>query len=317
MPRPSAASTAPESATTGPAEPAAIGGNDVPIAFVNGEPIGRRQLSQMLMDSHGAAILEQLVLLTAAKQKAATRSIVVTSGDIQAAEDEALRRVAAPMGSPEGSTLDRATAEKLLTDFLRLKGLSQTEWKCRMEQRAYITKIAQADLAETQITEEMLKNEYNLAYGEKVQIRHIQCASQEAINRAAGLLKTKSFEQVAREISENAITREQGGLMPPFIAQDGAVPPLVRERAFAMQVGQTSDPLREGTWYHIIRIEKRYPASSVGFENVDQQVLRKRLIDRLVRQRVDALDAELFNKAKIDIRDRNLDRQFRQRHPGR
>ncbi|MBI4581084.1 MAG: peptidylprolyl isomerase [Planctomycetes bacterium] len=284
------------------------------FAFVNGEPIGRGRLMDMLMESHGLAVLEQLILLTAARQKAASMSIVVTPADVTAAEDEALRRIAVPVGDPEAAPLDRPTAERLLADFLRLKGLSQVEWKCRMEQRAYLMKIAQADVGQREITEEMLRNEYGLRYGERVQIRHIQTAAQEAINRAAGLLKSKSFEEVAREMSENSLTREQGGLMPPFTRHDLAVPPLIRERAFAMSVGQVSEPLREGAWYHIIRVERKFPASGVGFENVDRDQLRQRLVSRLVRQRTDTLDAELFDAAKIDIRDRNLARQFRERH---
>ncbi|MCL2330375.1 MAG: hypothetical protein FWC56_03635, partial [Phycisphaerae bacterium] len=52
-------------------------GADMPIAFVNGQAIGRRQLAQMLMDSHGATILEQLVALTAIKQRAAAEGIAV------------------------------------------------------------------------------------------------------------------------------------------------------------------------------------------------------------------------------------------------
>ncbi|MCL2330587.1 MAG: peptidylprolyl isomerase, partial [Phycisphaerae bacterium] len=150
-------------------------------------------------------------------------------------------------------------------------------------------------------------------YGEKVEIRHIQCSSQEAINRAAALLKNKPFEQVAREVSENAITREQGGLMPPFVANDGAVPPLIGKQAFAMSVGQTSEPIREGSWYHIIRIEKRYPASGVGFENADQAGLRKTLLDRLSRQHAEEIETRLLKEAKVEIRDPKLERQYQSR----
>ena len=102
--------------------------------------------------------------------------------------------------------------------------------------------------------------------------------------------------------------------MPAFTRHDGAVPPLVRERAFAMKPGETSEPLREGAYYHIIQIERTFPASSVGFENVDRDKLHQGLVDRLVHQRTEALDAELFQTARIDIRDRSLSRQFREKH---
>ena len=268
----------------------------------------------MLLESRGVAILEQLILLTAARQKAAAMSITVTASDIKDAEDRALRRIAAPVGDPEAMPLDRPTAERLLEDFLRIKGLSTTEWNCRIEQLAYLDRIAQAEVAKMEVTEQMLKDEYALVYGERVQIRHIQASGQDSINRASELLKTKPFAEVARELSENPITREQGGLMPAFTRHDGAVPPLVRERAFAMKPGETSEPLREGAYYHIIQIERTFPASSVGFENVDRDKLHQGLVDRLVHQRTEALDAELFQTARIDIRDRSLSRQFREKH---
>lgn len=287
------------------------------VAIVNGEPIERARLVDMLIDGHGINVLEHLILLTAAKQKAEQMSIAVTPADIKAAEEEALRRIATPVGDPERLALDGATVERLLDDFLRLKGLSRAEWDCRLEQRAYLSKIAQAEVAKIEITEEMLKEEYALAYGERVQIRHIQAADRNAINHAAHLLATKPFEQVAAEMSENPITREQGGLMPPFTRHDGAVPPLIREKAFVMNTGETSVPLREGAWYHIVRVERKFQASGVGFENVEPGTLRKRLIDRLVRQRTDELDNDLFQSARIQIRDPKLERQFREKHRNR
>lgn len=289
-----------------PAQPA--------VAVVNGERIDRVALVDMLIESHGLPVLEQLILLTVARQKARALSLTITPDDIKAAEEEALRQIAAPVGDPEALPLDRPAAERLLAEFLQLKGLSRKEWACRMEQRACLGKIARAEVDAMEITESMLRDEYALAYDERAQIRHIQTSSQAAINRAAVLLDTRGFEEVAREISENPITREQGGRMPPFTRHDGAVPPLIREQAFSMNVGETSPPLREGTWYHIIQLERRFPASSVGFENIDRDLLRTRLKERLIRQRIDELDIELFQSARIQIRDPRMERQFRAKH---
>jgi hypothetical protein len=52
----------------------------------------------------------------------------------------------------------------------------------------------------------------------------------------------------------------------------------------------------------------------VGFDKVDQEVLRQRLLDRLIIQRVPALEAELFNAAAVDIRSDTLREQFNRRH---
>lgn len=311
-----AEATAPTDAPAGartPAIPDPIA--SPPIALVNGQPISRAELTDMLIASHGIGVLDQLILLTAARQRAAEMGLTVTARDEAAAHEDALRRIATPIGNPDAQPLDRAAAERLLTEFLEVKNLSKVEWDCRMKQRACLRKIAEAEVARMEITDQMLRDEYGLAYGEKVQIRHIQVSTAEAARRARALLNEgQDFAAVARELSENAITAREGGLMPPFSRHDGAVPPFIREMAFSMQPGQVSEPLRDGTWYHVIRVERTFPASSVGFEHVDQKALRERLVRRLVAQRTESLEAELFQSARIDVRDPELARQFRLRH---
>lgn len=284
------------------------------IAFVNNQPIFRAELMDMLIESHGTQVLEQLILLAAARQQAEKMGLQVTLQDVTAAEDDALHQIAAPIGDPQQAPLDRPAAQKLLDEFLRAKNISSAEWKCRMQQRAYLHEIAVADVGRMEITEQMLRDEYALLYGERVQIRHIQLSSPEACGRAVEMLAKTPFDEVARQLSENSLTAQKGGLMPPFARYDGAVPPLIREKAFALQPGEVSAPLRESNWYHIIRVERRFPASSVGFENVDRETLRQSLTGRLVAQRQEALEGELFQAAHVDIREDTLRRQFRQKY---
>jgi hypothetical protein len=61
-------------------------------------------------------------------------------------------------------------------------------------------------------------------------------------------------------------------------------------------------------------VTRRFPASAVGFENVDKDKLRAKVLDRLTRLRMEDLEAELFRNAAVDIRDANLSRQFRDKH---
>ncbi len=305
----SASQPASETAAPAFADPAEV------IARVNGRAIARGELAEMLIDSHGLSVLEQLVLLTAARQRAAEMSLTVSAADITAAQDDALRRLASPVGNPDEQPLDRQVAERLLDELLVAKNVSRSEWDRRMEQQAYLRKIAAAEVEKMTVTPEMLKQEYALAYGERVQIRHIQVSSLDAVRRVRDQLEArKDFELVARESSENQITAARGGLMPPFTHNDQAVTPLIREAAFSLTVGQVSPAINEGNWYHIIRLERRFPASEVGFENVDQNALRRRLLDRLIQQRQTTLEAELFSAAVVDITDRELRRQFRLRH---
>lgn len=298
------------------------------IAVINGIPITRANMADELIRSHGLGLLEQMIVLVAARQRAGEMGLKVTQADIAAAYEDALRRMAAPLGSSEELPLDRQAAEKLLQEFLLIKNISRSQWDRRMEQQAWLHKIAVAEAARMPVSESMLREQYALEYAERVQIRHIQVSSlaavqrvREALGMAASQAQTdahhsagQDFELVARKMSENQITAARGGLMPPFTRNDPGVPPLLREAAFSMEVGQISPALNESNWYHIIRLERRFPASEVGFQNVDQSVLKAHLLERLTAQRQQALEAELFRAATVDVRDIDLRQQFRSKH---
>ena len=315
-----AGKTTPEPLATQPAGVAAVEPAGAPesadpiVAVVNGRPIPRARLVGMLVETHGLPLLEQMILLTAAEQRAAEMGLKITQADVTAAQEDALRRISMPLGS-EGAPLDRPAAEKLLGEFLAAKNLSAGEWDLRMRQRACVRKIAEAEVAQTKVTGPMLREEHVLAFGERVQIRHIQVSSLSAVSRVkAALEKSGDFAAVARELSENQITGASGGLLPPFTRNDPDVPPLIRETAFRMQPGETSPAVQQDNWYHIIKVERRFPASGVSFDNADQEALKKRLLERLTRQRQETLEAELFRSAHVDIHDAGLAKGFREKN---
>ena len=102
----------------------------------------------------------------------------------------------------------------------------------------------------------------------------------------------------------------------PFTRSDPGIPPLIRETAFGLKEGEVSTAIHEQNTYHLIKLERRFPASDVGYENVSKDKLRKSLLDRLTRIRQDALEGELFQSAAVDIRDPALRAAFVQKHRG-
>lgn len=287
-----------------------------PIAIVNGSPVERGPFVDMLLESHGLQTLEQLILLTALRQRAAEMGLTVTKTDISAAHEETLRQLSAPVTDPDEPALDRKQAKQLLAEFLAAKNVSLREWECRMEQRAYLRKIVEVEVNQASVTKDMLENEYALAYGERVQIRVIQVSSLAAARRVRDLLAaSKAFELIARQESEDELTAANGGLIRPFTKDDPGVLPLLREASFSLEVGEVSPTLRDDAGGHyIIRLERRFPASNVGFENVDHEKLRRRLLDRLIGQRQRDLERQLFESATVDVRNKELERQFRDKH---
>ncbi|HOW70309.1 MAG TPA: peptidylprolyl isomerase [Phycisphaerae bacterium] len=285
------------------------------LALVDGTPIHRSEMDKLLYECHGLTILEHLVLLSAAKKRAAELHLSVTAADVAAAHQDALRRLASPLSASNGPSIDAATAQTLLDQFLAAKNISAREWQLRMEQRAYLAKIAAAEVARMEITEKMLREEYALAYGEKVQVRHIQLGSLAAVTRAKAMLASgKDFELVARQLSENEFNAARGGLVTPFTRNDPGIPPLIRETAFSLKEGEVSTAIHEQNTYHLIKLERRFPASNARFESVGKDGLRKSLSDRLSRVRQETLEGELAQSAAVDVRDPALRRAFTQKH---
>jgi len=304
----------PPAATTPPAERKPPAPGDV-IATVNGAPIARSEMIELLIESQGLRVLESLILLEAAQQKAAKLSLTVTRADIDAAHADALQRLATPVIDPQAKPLDKIFAERLLEQFLSAKNISPTEWRLRIKQRAYLHKIAETEVGQMKITEDMLRREFELTQGEQVQIRHIQLASAADVKRIRALLDSgENFEIVAHKYSLNQFTAAHGGLTPPFTRNDPSIIPLVSETAFAMKVGEISSALQDGETYHIIKLERKIQGTGGRFENADRQKLKQGFVDRLVEQRQLDLEAELFQAARIEIRNQTLNRQFRDKY---
>jgi parvulin-like peptidyl-prolyl isomerase len=286
------------------------------IAVIDGKRVSRSAFAEILIDAHGMQLLEQVILLTAAEQRADALGITVTQADIDAAHDQAIERLSTPVINPNDEPLSADQAEALLQQFLRAKNISRTEWQMRLKQRAIIRAIAEHEIADVTITEDMLKAQYERNYGEKVQFRHIQVASlAEATRVRARLMAGKDFELVAREMSENPVTAARGGLARPITRSDPDVTPVLKEAAFKLPVGEISEAVRDGSRYHIIRVERRFPASDVSFENVNHSKLRLEIRDQLTQQRMQELEPELFRSASVKINDNQLRAQFREQYP--
>jgi len=306
--RESAALPAPGDA---PSELAAASDDDI-LALVDGEALGRRAFTEALIEAHGPRVLEQWVLLAAARARVRALGLEVSRADIEDAGQEALSRIAEP--TDDGPPLDRRTAARLLEEFLEARNIAPLEWRLRIEQRACLRKIAAWEVDRSEITEAMLREEHESTCGERVRIRHIQLPDLAAVERArARLAGGARFEDVAREMSGNPLTAARGGLMPPFAGHDPAVPPLLRQAAFALTPGEIPPAVYENGQYHLITLAERIPPCAESFEQADRAALRRRVVARLVERRMEALEPELFRGARVEIRDPGLQRAFRAR----
>lgn len=134
-----------------------------------------------------------------------------------------------------------------------------------------------------------------------VEARHILVkASQNADAEAVEKAKTKAldilkkaredndFAEVAKQYSEGP-TKVKGGYLGAFKYEDMVKP--FSDKAFSMNAGEISDPVRTQFGWHIIKVEKVNEASTVSFDKAKQQIQKKITAEKAQSLAYDAAEA--------------------------
>ncbi|MFH1748915.1 MAG: peptidylprolyl isomerase [Planctomycetota bacterium] len=278
------------------------------LVIINGRPISRKKVVDMLMESRGLQIMQQLIALELAKQETGRRGIEVTAADVQAQFRRAVNEII-PERDANGVAMDEAQKEHALQLFLQQKCLTRPEFEVAMERNAHLRKVVEQEF---RVDEATLREEFARTYGARVEVRHIQfnAGDTTAVNEALDLLsRGVEFAEVARRVSVNTQTAANGGLMAPFTFEDETIPAALRETAFSLEAGQRSNPTLVGNMIHILQLERRIPPAEVRFEDVRSEV-EARLRQRVVHQRMNELISDLFRQAQIRVLDPKLKREF-------
>jgi len=282
------------------------------VATVDGRPIPRRRVIDTLLRSHGPDLLLQIIALDTAEALASAKGLKVQQADVNREYDRALRRLVDPLSSVTAGSFDRAEAERLLDTILAERNMSREEYGIVIRRNATLRAIVES---EQLLTEEQLQAEFARAFGERVQIRHIQLATLTDVTRVTDQLASgKEFGELAGRYSANVASARTMGLLEPFSASDEDVPRILRDVAFSLEPGEVSSAVRIGSWYHLLKLERRIRAEDRGFEEARDQ-LRRRLGDRLAEPAMQQLYERLVREANVTIHDPVLREAFVRKHP--
>lgn len=278
------------------------------IVMVNGAPISKDRVVNLLLDAYGLNAMQQLIALDLARQEAARRKLTVTAAEVDAEFRSSLDEIAREAGM---STEDATEENKLaaLKVVLRNRGVSMAEYKLGIERNAHLRKLVMSDL---KVDEPTLREEFARTYGERVIVRHIQIptSARGALQEAQAALRGGTdFAEVAQRFSRNGHTASRGGEMDPFTFDDDRIPAAMREIAFALKPGEISNVVQTDNFFQILKLERRLPPDNVRYEDVREKV-KERLSARVARTKMDALMVELFQKAKINVLDSKLKREY-------
>jgi peptidyl-prolyl cis-trans isomerase D len=187
------------------------------------------------------------------------------------------------------------TAEEIQQYFDSRKDAYKTEPQLKVrylkfEPRDYVDKV---EIDEVEISEYYEAHPDQFENPKTVEARHIlikvgQDASDEEVAKAKerieDILKKaregQDFAELAKQYSEGP-SKDKGGHLGSF-RREAMVKPFA-DKAFSMQAGDISEPVRTRFGWHIIRVEKVNEASVTSLADAKDQI-RKQLTDEYAKQ---------------------------------
>jgi len=246
------------------------------MATVNGRPIYMAALVEPLVEVHGRQIAAMLVADALVNQEVERLKLAVTRADIDAQNKRMLTNLF-------GDDLSDDQRQRVLTQLLQRRGLTQGLWDATVRRLAALRKMAEPRVT---VSEPMVKAEYARQYGQKVQVGHIQLPTIDEAGKVIEMLKKGGdFAALAKRCSTNSKTARGGGMLPPFSRTNATVPKAMRDAAFALtDEGQISGIVQVENDFHVLKLFKRILAAEAKYEDVKDKVraaLRERLIERV------------------------------------
>ena len=278
------------------------------VATVNGENISQKDVDQMLsrfgkqipeeqIPAITRQILDGLITEKLIIQFIRDSKIEASQADIEA-ELNKLREDVKSNPSLKGQTLEQV---------LETHGDSIENIKKNVTMSLSLEKHLGKDIDDKKI--KAYFDENKVAYdGSEVRASHILVDTREMKTDAelaqalekikkikAEVDSGKDFAEVARQYSD-CPSKDKGGDLSFFKRKGQMVEPFAAA-AFALKVGQLSDPVKTPFGYHIIKVTETKKGNDVKFDDV-KQVIKQNLME----EKAQVLIKQLLEKAKIEYK---------------
>ena len=250
---------------------------------------------------------------TAAKSQEDKVLVVINGHEIRtsevelAAEDIALQLGELPAKLRFPFLIEYLVERHLLAQAAVKGGIADTpEYKRRLAfyqakalRDAYFDQTIKPTITDEEVKAAYDKEASKIQVSERVRARHILVATEkEAQDVLARLQKGEKFEDLAKKISLDG-SKDYGGDLGYFSAEE--MVPEFSKAAFALKVGEVSQPIKTDYGYHIIRLEDRKQGGPQPYDQVKNGV---RAV--LTRKKVQDIVVQLREQAKIEVLDPDL-----------
>lgn len=256
------------------------------VAVVGKQRITKSEFYEELEAGAGAEVLEGLITQAVIRQAAAAQGLNPSKSDVDA-ELELVRQQ-----FPDAASFQAALQQSGMTEEDLRKNIFTS---LALENLA--TQGVSASNEEVEDYYQAHKEEFGQP--EQVRARHILVdTKQEADNIRAKLDSGADFATLALQYSKDQQTKNRGGDLGYFTK--GEMMREFEEAAFALQPGETSDPVETLYGYHIIRVEDHKQAVIPPLGDVRNEV--ERAVKRQKARPVEEVLQELRAGVDVDVR---------------
>lgn len=202
-------------------------------------------------------------------------------------------------------------SQDLVTQEAIKKGLKDTpEFKENLKNKleAIESQLLQQELIsnylKTAVTDKMVDEKYteleNEVKGQKeVKTSHILVSTEEEANELKKKLnKGAKFEALAKEFSKDEGSKVKGGELG--YARKGQFVPEFESKAFAMKVGEISEPVKSQFGWHIIKL-----IDSRDVQIPPKAEVKDEIKSRLSQEAIDTYVSKLYKDANVELKIKN------------
>ena len=281
-----------------------------PLAYVDGQPLGRDDLFEPLLEAAGGEVLAEVVLDRMIRRRLGQRAMRIDDEQIEKERQRVL----------ESLSGDEDEATRLLEELRRRRGLGERRFEALLHRNAALRRLV-SDRVQN-IEEEALRHEYRMRHGERYRVRVLVVDSFEQASqlRRRAMENPAAFSDLAATHSTD-ISADRGGLLSPISPADTSYPqslrevlPNLAERVREDDAGgaeRISDVIAAEGQFAVVKLEEKIEPEAVEFADVRQR-LEAQVRRRLERGHMRQLAREMLAEADVTVLDPALERSWRQ-----
>jgi len=262
---------------------------DEVVVTVNGQPIMADVLKNELLRRWGDIGLGALIQEMAVEQAALEAGVSVTPEEIEQRKDSFQRNIDV-RGATTGQNFSMWLAQQKMTPY------AFRQW---IRTELLLEKIVgdEAVVSDEEVAAYYDQRRDQFQQPERMRVSHICVNERAAAERIRKeILDGKPFEQAAGEYSIDPYTRDEGGAFGIITRGDSPF----QNAAFALEGdNQMTEPVQTQKGWHIIRRDEYLPASTPGFDEVEDQI-RSQLEGQKLLMLMSKKRAEIMQDARVD-----------------